>query len=80
MFFFFFVPPIKKKNQKEKSSSLKTLRALRFSLMTGLSELGLWPSPQTGADKLFPPSTAMLTDRFNATYGVGTRCSTSFLS
>ena len=39
--------------------------------MTGLSELGLWPSPQTGADKLFPPSTAMLTDRFNATTGVG---------
>jgi hypothetical protein len=41
---------------------------LRFSLLAGLSELGLWPSPQTGADKLFPPSTAMLPDRFNATY------------
>jgi len=54
MFFFFFVPPLsfvrqvcwlragfQKKNQKEKSSSLKTLRALRFSLPTGLSELGL---------------------------------------
>jgi hypothetical protein len=47
MFFFFFVPPTKKKNQKEKSSSLKTLRALRFTLPAGLSELGLWPSPQT---------------------------------
>jgi len=47
MFFFFFVPPTKKKNQKEKSSSLKTLRALRFSLLTGLSELGLLSSPQT---------------------------------
>jgi hypothetical protein len=45
--FFFFVPPTKKKNQKEKSSSLNTIRALRFSLMTGLSELGLLPSPQT---------------------------------
>jgi len=47
MFFFFFVPPTKKKNQKEKSSSLKTLRALRFSLLAGLSELGLLPIPQT---------------------------------
>ncbi|MBI5804558.1 hypothetical protein HZA73_00780 [candidate division TA06 bacterium] len=47
MFFFFFVPPTKKKNQKEKSSSLKTLLALRFSLTAGLSELGLWQSPQT---------------------------------
>jgi len=47
MFFFFFVPPTKKKNQKEKSSSQNTIRALRFSLPAGLSELGLWPSPQT---------------------------------
>jgi hypothetical protein len=46
--FFFFVPPTKKKNQKEKSSSLKTIRALRFSLPAGLSELALLPSPQTG--------------------------------
>jgi len=53
MLFFFFVPPTKKKNQKEKSSSLKTLRALRFSLLTGLSELGLWPSPQTGQTSFF---------------------------
>jgi hypothetical protein len=36
-----------KKNQKEKSSSPKTIRALRFSLLAGLSELGLLPSPQT---------------------------------
>ncbi|MBI5805494.1 hypothetical protein HZA73_05565 [candidate division TA06 bacterium] len=52
MFFFFFVPSTKKKNQKEKSSSQNTIRALRFSLTAGLSELGLLPSPQTGADKL----------------------------
>ncbi|MBI5804679.1 hypothetical protein HZA73_01385 [candidate division TA06 bacterium] len=52
MFFFFFVPPTKKKNQKEKSSSQRTIRALRFSLTAGLSELGLLPIPQTGADKL----------------------------
>jgi len=48
MFFFFFVPPTKKKNQKEKSSSQNTILALRFSLLAGLSELGLMPSPQTG--------------------------------
>ncbi|MDP2808444.1 MAG: hypothetical protein Q8O74_09960, partial [bacterium] len=60
-----------KKNQKEKSSSLKTIQALRFSLLVGLSELGLWPSPQT-ADKPLSPSTAMLTDSFNATTGDGT--------
>jgi hypothetical protein len=49
MFFFFFVPPT---NQKEKSSSQRTIRALRFSLTAGLSELGILPIPQTGADKL----------------------------
>jgi len=45
MSFFFFVPPTKKKDQKEKSSSQNTIQALRFSLLAGLSELGLWPSP-----------------------------------
>jgi len=35
--------------------------ALRFSLLAGLSELGLFPALKH-ADKLFPPSTAMLTD------------------
>jgi hypothetical protein len=45
---FLFCAAKMKKNQKEKSSSLKTIRALRFSLMAGLSELGLLPSPQTG--------------------------------
>jgi hypothetical protein len=38
-----------KKNQKEKSSSQKIIRALCFSLMAGLPELGLLPSPQTTA-------------------------------
>jgi len=38
---FLFCAAKMKKNQKEKSSSPKTIRALRFSLMTGLSELGL---------------------------------------
>ena len=49
---FFSFCAANKKRTKRKSSSLKTLLALRFSLLAGLSELGLWPSPQTGADKL----------------------------
>jgi hypothetical protein len=47
---FLFVPPTRKESKK--SSSQRTIRALRFSLPSGLSELGLLPSPQTGADKL----------------------------
>jgi hypothetical protein len=47
----FFLYRQQEKNQK-KSSSQRTIRALRFSLPSGLSELGLLPSPQTGADKL----------------------------
>jgi len=44
---FFSFCAAKQKRTKRKSSSLKTLLALRFSLLTGLSELGLLPSPQT---------------------------------
>jgi len=44
---FFSFCAANKKRTKRKSSSLKTLLALRFSLLAGLSELGLWPSPQT---------------------------------
>jgi len=57
MFFFFFVPPTRKRTKKKKARRKKLswprLRqgfsgpALRFSLMTGLSELGLLPIPQT---------------------------------
>jgi len=62
-FFFFVPPKIKRTKKKKARSayvaychmhayygevgSLKTIRALRFSLPAGLSELGLWLSPQT---------------------------------
>jgi len=46
---FLFCAAKMKKNQKEKSSSLKIIRALRFSVLAGLAELGLLPSPQTTA-------------------------------
>jgi hypothetical protein len=49
---FFSFCTANKKRTKRKSSSQRTIRALRFSLSAGLSELGLLPSPQTGADKL----------------------------
>jgi len=45
MFFSFYTA--KKKITKRKSSSQNTIRALRFSSPAGLSELGLWQSPQT---------------------------------
>jgi hypothetical protein len=77
---FFSFCAANKKRTKRKSSSLKTLRALCFSLMTGLSELGLCPALKH-ADKLFPPSTAMLTDRFNATYrGWHLKCNTEAIA
>ena len=41
-----------KKNQKEKSSSRKTILALRFSLLAGLSELGLKNKPSNNSQAL----------------------------
>jgi len=63
---FFSFCAAKKQITKRKNSSQRTIRALHFSLPVGLSELGLWPALKH-ADKPFPPSTAMLTDAFNAT-------------
>jgi len=48
---FFSFCTAKKQITKRKSSSQNTIRALRFSLTAGLSELGLWPALKH-ADKL----------------------------
>jgi len=75
---FFSFCTAKQKRTKRKSSSLKTLRAAltlklqraRVALLVddGLVWTRALAKPSNMQTSFFPPSTAMLTDRFNATY------------
>jgi hypothetical protein len=63
MFFFFFVPPTRKRTKKKKARRLKlswrcASRCWRACLNSGFYQA------LKHADKLFPPSAAMLTDSF----------------